>query len=188
MTAEATSDECQRVHRELGANERLIWAGKPLAGIAFRGVDLIQVPFSLMWGGFAFFWEYMVWRSGAPLYFRLFGVPFVMVGLYLIGGRFVLDSWQRAATIYAVTNERVLILSGLFQSTTVSLNLRTLGELSLKVRADGSGSIVFGQLPLFGMLRGFESWPGMPTQAGFYMISDVRQVFDIVRGAQTAAR
>ena len=37
------------------------------------------------------------------------------------------------------------------------------------------------------MMRGFSSWPGMPTQAGFDMIPDVRQVFDIVRDAQAAA-
>jgi hypothetical protein len=37
------------------------------------------------------------------------------LGLHFIGGRFVADAWQRARTFYGVTNERVLIVPGLFQ-------------------------------------------------------------------------
>ncbi|HEY7172287.1 MAG TPA: hypothetical protein VH417_15650 [Vicinamibacterales bacterium] len=187
-STDPSNEEQQRVQRELGANERLLWTGKPFAGLTFRTADVMLVPFSLMWGGFALFWEYSVWRSGAPLFFRLWGVPFVAVGLYLIAGRFVVDSRQRAATIYAVTNERVLILSGLFQSSLVSLNLKTVGELSLSEHADGSGSISFGQSPLFNLMRGFSAWPGMSTLTGFDMVPDVRQVFDVLRRAQAAAK
>ena len=69
--------------------EKLLWLGRPKQGLMFSKKDLLQVPFSLMWGGFAIFWESMAVRQvNAPFFFKLWGIPFVLIGLYLIIGRF----------------------------------------------------------------------------------------------------
>ena len=162
MPASVSVDAGAIIHRELGMHERMLWAGRPQSGIVLRGADAYLIPFSLLWGGFAFFWEFSVLRSGAPFFFRLWGIPFVLMGCYLIFGRFLVDRRQREKTVYGVTNERAIIVSGLFTRTVKSLNLRTLTDVSLEERGNGSGTITFGQAnPYAWWLSGAGWWPGM---------------------------
>ena len=182
------------IHREISAEvfpgEKVLWTGQPQQGVVIRGADVFLIPFSLLWGGFAFFWEYSVIKSGAPLLFVLWGIPFVLIGIYIIIGRFFVDAKQRACTFYAVTNERILIVTGLFSRKIKSLNLRTLSDLSLSEGRGDGGTISFGGgFPFVGLLGGFSGWPGMEAFLGvrFEQISGARAVFELIRGAQRVA-
>jgi hypothetical protein len=177
------------VRTELGGNERLLWSGRPRKGIVFRAVDLFLVPFSLLWGGFAIFWEFSVLASDAPPFFVAWGIPFVLAGLYLIFGRFLMDARQRERTCYGVTNERVIIVSGLFRRSVKSLNLRTLSGITMDQRADGSGTITFGPAPPWSWWYSGIWWPGIGQQAPprFELIQDVKVAYEIVRKAQREA-
>jgi hypothetical protein len=52
------------VQPELAAGESILWAGQPSRRVTFHKQDLFLIPFSLMWGGFAIFWEAGVMGSG----------------------------------------------------------------------------------------------------------------------------
>ena len=172
---------------DLDRGERELWAGAPRTGIVFRSGDLMMVPFSLLWGGFAFFWEFSVYQSRAPWHFRLFGLPFVLIGLYLIVGRFFVDAYRRARTAYLVTSDRVIIESGVFVRTTKSLNLRTLTDVTLTDSGNGIGTITFGpQLPGAAQFQGM-AWPGTQTTPAFDLIPDADRVYAIIRRAQEQA-
>jgi hypothetical protein len=88
----------RELQRELGGKERLIWSGQPLPGLRLMPADALLIPFSLMWCGFAVFWEATVIASNAPLLFRIWGIPFVVIGLYFVFGRFFFDAWKRSRT------------------------------------------------------------------------------------------
>jgi hypothetical protein len=117
-------------------------------------------------------------------------VPFVLVGLYIIFGRFWVDARQRAATVYAVTSERVVIISGVFARRVKSLGIDTITDVSLTERGDGAGTITFGPVPPFDWWYGGAGWPGFGHQAvpSFELAGEARQVYEIVRGAQRAAK
>jgi hypothetical protein len=128
---------------ELRRSEKLIWSGRPRQGVFLTQRDAGMIPFSLMWGGFSFFWEFKAVSSGGPLFFDLWGVPFVLVGLYMIVGRFFYEAMLRSRTYYGLTNERVII-SGLSSRTVKSLQVQTLTDVSLSEEASGSGTVTFG--------------------------------------------
>jgi len=177
---------------QLDSGERLLWSGQPRGGIRLRRQDALLIPFSLLWGGFAIFWEFtaLTATSKAPgsvaLVFPLFGLPFVVVGLYLIFGRFIVDAKVRARTFDGVTNERIIIISGLFTQQTKSLQLRTLSDVSLTQRPDGSGTILFGSAPFMGGFFPRGSWPGAGRYAppSFDLIDRSKEVYEIIRTAQ----
>jgi len=50
-------DSVVAVQPELLSGETLLWAGQPNPRVIFRLEDFIMIPFSLLWGGFAIFWE-----------------------------------------------------------------------------------------------------------------------------------
>ena len=82
------------IQPELLPGESIVWAGRPNPRIVFHHQDAILIPFSLLWGGFAIFWEAGVMglgplgtHSGQPWGFGvIWGIPFVLIGQYLILG------------------------------------------------------------------------------------------------------
>lgn len=180
----------QMLRPELGRDERLLWSGMPLQGVCFRSTDWLAVPFSLMWGGFAIFWEYSVSTAKtAPVFMMLWGIPFVLVGLYMIVGRFFADALMRRRTYYGLTDQRVILIDGMFNRQVRSLPLSTLGEISLSEKSNRSGSITFGPnaspYGSFGRI-----WPGIGGKMApaFDPIDDVRRVYALIREAQQSAR
>ena len=180
----------EELRPELAAGEQIIWSGKPRQGLTLRGSDVFAMPFSLFSAGFSVFWMHSAASSGAPLPFVLFGVPFVLVGLYLVLGRFFVEAKQRTETFYAVTPHRVIIRSGIFSKSVKSLPLKTLQDLSLSERPDGTGTITFGaQHPMASMFGGMPGWPGMDQHLGprFDLIPQARSVYESIRKAQASA-
>jgi hypothetical protein len=181
----------EEVSQALERGERLLWVGAPRQGLKLRSADLLLIPFSLLWGGFAVFWESSVLAiPNSPWFMKLWGIPFVLIGLYLIVGRFFVDAKMRKNAIYAVTSQRVLIFSGIFRRETKSLTLRNIPEVSVVSARDGGGTISFGSPPAYsGFAGGIPGWPGsgrmLPPQ--FEMIDDVAAVATLVREAQRNA-
>lgn len=100
----------QRVQQSLLPSERLLWSGAPDPAAHFTRSDLFLVPFSIFWAGFVVFWEAGAVTQGAPLFFVLWAVPFVLIGLHMLVGRFFYKSFAKRRTVYAITDRRVLVL------------------------------------------------------------------------------
>jgi hypothetical protein len=162
-------------------DETVRWTGEPPTGLLWRASDWVLVPFSLMWGGFALFWESMVVSAGAPLVMALFGVPFVVIGLYLIAGRFLWDANVRARTRYAVTDRAAYIVVTGFRGVVRRYSGSALDDVGIERKDDGSGTLRFGPDPRASR-QGPRSASFVPQNA-FEAIRDVDHAYDAVRAA-----
>lgn len=106
------NDPRSRILPLLRHSEQLLWVGQPDPRVRFTGADAFLVPFSVLWGGFAVFWEVTAITSVRQPLFVLWGIPFVLVGLYFIFGRFIFKKRRKIATVYALTSSRAIVCTG----------------------------------------------------------------------------
>ncbi|MFY7943703.1 MAG: hypothetical protein ACOVNZ_03940 [Crocinitomicaceae bacterium] len=167
------------LRQHLESNEKLVWTGRPKTGIVFRTADIFLIPFSLFWCGFAIFWFTSALASGAPFFFAMFGIPFVVMGLIFVFGRFIIDAKQRENTYYGVTDDRIIIKSGIYRKSIKSLNIKTLSEIEYVEKNDGSGTINIGpKNPMMIWGNGMNWWPGVKATPSLELIPDVRKVYN----------
>lgn len=185
------SESERLIRREIAANERLLWSGVPEQGLRLQASDIFLVPFSLVWCGFACFWEFMAVSSqNTPFFFKLWGIPFVVIGLYMVIGRFFADAFQRSRTYYGLTDERVVIISGIFFREVTSLMLHALAEVSFREHTNGRGTIVFGPADRSLGADFSRGWRGSARRVApsFDAIDDARRVHDLLRQLRAADR
>ena len=170
------------LEQELVGGEKVLWLGQPDSSRHFDSSDRFLVPFSLLWGGFAIFWEIGVIRAGW-VFGAIFGIPFVAMGLYITVGRFFVKARAKRRTSYAVTDRRVLSVLRGGQTKAMFLNL--VPALNSRIRDDGSGTVIFGNASWlqasYGntgaefLGRGYDA-----DVVAFYDIRDARDVVDLV--------
>jgi len=176
------------VQKYLDDDERLEWVGRPVQGIRFRGVDAFLVPFSLAWVSIPAFIVYKLVTDSSgnqdpdgPV-ITLMAIAFLVIGLYLFAGRFVVNAVQRSGTTYGVTNRRILIVSEGRNKNVQSIEIESLKQMRFTESSGGLGSIDFGLASKGGGLAK-SGWPGFSKarQPCFDRIEDGRRVYNLIR-------
>lgn len=124
----------------LQPGENLLWTGKPEKLRLFGKEDIFLIPFSLIWCGFLAF-MLITAHSSSPGFEKLFFIPFILVGLWLLVGRFLVKLISMKSECYALTTRRLIVKRG---NTTNSSELLGLPSMRVTRRSDGSGDIRFG--------------------------------------------
>jgi len=188
--------QVRNIFREfLFPNEKILWSGQPKTAILFTGPDIFLIPFSLLWCGFAIFWETSAIAVipgdtpvGIDIVFPLFGIPFVAVGLYFVFGRFIYKAQKKKKTYYAVTDKRVLVLNTGRNQTLNEIDIKAATNMSKNVRRDGTGSITFGgqDYGILSFTNDMYANTGMDffsrsNRVAFYDIENVDQVYKTIQ-------
>ena len=166
----------------LQAGERVLWEGRPQQGLMFRSRDAVMIPFGLVWTGIVASAAFHALRLGSANFGALVLLAFLIFGLYMLVGRFLVDAYIRWGTYYGITDRRLLIASGLWRHETRSLFLDRLPEMRLSQNSNGRGTIKFGSDPPMNRM----SWTGSPVPA-FEGIEDVVTVYHLILDAQKSA-
>ena len=169
----------------MSAGETLLWAGKPTSGFRFLPYDWFVVPIVLFWMGIPIFIVGTTppSQSGGPP--AWFFVPFLMIGSFLLVGRYAVDAWVRSRTYYGITDHSVVIVQRAFRENTQFLDLRSLNAMTLTLRRDGTGVILFGT-PLPMMYGNIWLTGGQWGSPRFDWLADARGVYEQIRSARQA--
>ncbi len=149
-----TPSEAQfMVQSELQSGESLQWTGTAdpaRAAISALPAALFGVPFA----GFALFWITAAYRgshaisksSNNPIggvfsFFPLFGLPFLFIGLGIVFAP-LLAYFKAQKTAYAVTDKRVLVITGGRTRTIKSCTPADIVSVDHRERAGGTGDVV----------------------------------------------
>lgn len=165
------------INNYLLPDEYVVWNGKPGSGNLLTKYDIFMIPFSIIWCGFAIIWETIVFIIPAPLLFKLWGIPFVAVGLYMVFGRFIMKSHLRKETIYVITNKRIF---SFIKNQVNTLDYHMAPAKTVTRHPNGFGNICFTSSAqpnmIFYMPRFF------PNQTSFELdnIPDVNRVLQIL--------
>ena len=186
------TDAQMRAQSELESGESLVWSGTAdprRAAISSLPAALFGIPFA----GFALFWMSEAFRGTRAMagnshnafvsgfkVFPLFGIPFLLVGL----GVTLMPLWAYLTgtkTVYAVTNRRVMVISGTKSRAVKSFTPADIAGVEHRERPDGSGDIVL----MTNMLQ--RTGNNMSTQAKVSLcgIPNVKQVAEQVMALHT---
>jgi hypothetical protein len=170
------------VERELQDGERVMWMEQPRPG-GLIWTALPIVLFAIPWTGFAVFWMVNAWRMGSDLWFALFGLPFVLVGLGMLSAPLWLLRKARR-TVYAVTDRRAFTLVGGRSVAVENFRPEQLTHLSTKERADGSGDIVFSTALQPGISSQYSP---QGIRNGFFGVPNVKEAETFLRALAARA-
>lgn len=127
----------------LSNGEYILWKGKPEKGNLIVPRDIFTLLFGLFWLSFSVFWEYNAVKGGAPIFFALFGLPFIGIGIYMVIGRFLQAAYLRNKTFYVITNKKIIIKRGKKLTMHDGENLP---PMQTEIYKNGNGTIFFGDI------------------------------------------
>ena len=151
----------------IGVGDRVLWRGKPEKGITLRPDELITIPFGIFFALFACFWISMAMSAGGI--FALFGVPFVAVGLYLAGGRFIVNEIMKKNTAYVITDKAIIRKRG---SKVDVWYGRDLSNMQVYSHKNGTTSFMFSTVEVR-----YASRRGVSTH--MYGIENVKDAYEV---------
>lgn len=183
-----------QVRAELQPGERLLWTGR---ATRYRMPKALYFPvfFGMFFAGFALFWITMAAAGVANIkpnaqggtpgalkhVFPLFGIPFLVVGLGVMGT----PIWAKRKirnNVYGITDRRAIVIQrSLFGSSTklFSFTGEQLAAMERTQHEDGSGDIVFEK-----RVSGVEyNGKPQPNLVGFIGVEQVREVENTLRDA-----
>ena len=100
----------------LDPGETILWQGRPNGNLRFKWGNIAISVFGVFFFGFAVHWTNMAAQTD-DFIFPLFGLPFMVIGAYMVVGVHFFDAYKRRKTFYTLTTKRAFIATDvLFKS------------------------------------------------------------------------
>ena len=153
--------------RYLSPDEEILWEGQPDLRKNLDRSDAFLIPFSIFWFGFAIAWTVITFLFGG--FFFLFGIPFLAVGYWIAIGRLIYRKKLKRYTYYGITNQRIVISTGIKHQSFTEIPLVSIQNMNIEVTHNGVGTILFNG-------SGMEKYAMMYYNSGAQFINRYQQV------------
>jgi hypothetical protein len=124
-------------------NEIILWTGQPWQGLLFRVSDFSFAAIGIFNIAISTLWTFLITSTDTELYLRVFNTPIILIVFATFFFKYKLDIKRRSLTHYAVTNQRILIVS-LYNNQQTSVLLKSIVDVSLNEMNNGFGTINIG--------------------------------------------
>ena len=122
-------------------DEQVLWKGRPSKGRLLGLADVGLLVIGLLFLSFCVLWMSFTLRfTGTSIVFTLWGIPFVVIGVYLVVGRLIRKAYLRPRTLYVVTNKKLIIKAG---HGLKIYEKQMMPPMRVKYYGDGHGTIIF---------------------------------------------
>lgn len=168
----------------MGPDEKLLWQGVPATGLRFTGAGAVLSFFGVFFLTFSIFWMIMAASiggfSGAEALFPLFGLPFVLIGLWLVFGHWFFDAYKRKHARYALSNKRAFVARTMFGRRMESYPIDRSSQIHL----------ISGKLDTVHFTQTtYRTKNGTAVKnIGFRFIPDGQEVYDLLRKVREDSR
>lgn len=157
----------------LAPGENILWHGQPDPAVHTGPAEYYLVPFSIIVLIVGILWTFT---------FTAAGWIFVIGGAYAVFGRFFWKAHRKRLTYYAVTDRRIVRLSG---RKGKAQPFDEIPGVKFRVRPSGNGTIRFSDKPGFTVVyqnsgMDWVSLFGNPDEIAFWDIPDAQYVHDLV--------
>jgi len=125
----------------LRGGEEIIWSGQPVSGKLPTKQIVPVAVFGLFFMGFSIFWMIMASRAAGVM--AVFGVPFLLIGAYIVFGRLMKTTKFQDNTFYALTSERLMICSTENGETLNEMSLNKIPFIQINKNPDNTGTLIF---------------------------------------------
>lgn len=169
----------------LDPGERLLWEGEPAKGLRINGAAITKSLFGIPFLAFALFWTYGASDSfstflaptlGFKTFFPMFGILFILVGLYMLVGQYFWGAYKRGRTRYALSDKRAFIASQAIRKELNFYPIKAATEVHMK---PGTETSIYFAVRIYRSKNGARRVP-----LGFEYISDGEEVYRLIRQIQ----
>lgn len=164
----------------LDADEDVIWCDKPVKKIVFTSADIFTTLIGVVWLSFSVFWVFSAYiateaSDSSFKIFPLFGIPFVLTGLYLLFFRHVVSLVKRKNIVYVLTNKRAIVVHTGKRQYVQEYRYENISNIQMKCDDNDIGSIFF----LTGEIR-YNNGRSYSSTSGIFGIKDTKKVYKIL--------
>lgn len=162
-------------------DEKVFWIGKPEMKVIFDPKDRYHIPMTLLG-------NIIIVYSISHDFDLKWAIIWILIGFYLLMGRFIYKAFNKKATLYVVTNQRIIIINKLW-GYFIEKSIKSITHIEKEIRPNGIGTIRFGHTPSthlwyentgLEVLVGPEKIYGTPAPT-FFDIKDANMIYQLVK-------